>query len=211
VIIFTEGSAGHDNEDVVLVRELPDHPSCWIGAIADGQGGRFGGAKAAQIACESIVNAACELPFQRLTSPGIWWDFFRTADSSVCADSQAGFTTMIAFCVLNGQVHGASCGDSAAYLYNAGLQLVELTAGQEKNPQIGSGRTSCRTFSSTLAKPWSLLATTDGVWKYVGRDKVTDLLKTTTGRDLASLLEASGRLPGSGKFPDDFSFALIEG
>jgi len=113
--------------------------------------------------------------------------------------------------LIKGYVYGASCGDSAAYLCQPAVQIVELTKSQQKNPQIGSGVTSCTFFSSTLVKPWSLLLLTDGVWKYIGLDKIVRLLQTEQGRGLELKLVAAGRLPGSGKFPDDFTFALIEG
>jgi PPM family protein phosphatase len=207
-VIFTEGSEGHQNEDVVVVRRLREG---WLGAVADGQGGRSGGAKAAKLACEAIVNRGCDLEPDALVQSNTWWDLFRAVDRSVVDDSEAGFTTLVGFLILDGYVYGASCGDGAAYLCNANSQLIELTVHQQKNPQIGSGLTSCTFFRSPLVKPWRFLAMTDGVWKYAGREKLAELLTSATGQDLGAKLQAAGRLPGSGKFPDDYSFALIEG
>ena len=208
MIIFTEGSEGHQNEDAIIVNKLREG---WMGAVADGQGGRSGGAEAAKLACEAIVNRGREVEPGMFLQPNTWEDLFRAADRSVADDSEAGFTTLIGFHILDGYVHGASCGDGAAYLYNANSQVIELTVHQQKNPQIGSGITSCTFFRSPLVKPWRFLAMTDGVWKYAGREKLLDLLRNATGQDLNSKLQVAGRLPGSGKFPDDYTFALIEG
>ena len=99
MILFTEGSADHENEDAVLVEPSVSHPECWIGAIADGQGGRYGGAKAARLACQTIVNAAHELPPNSLNRPNVWRELFRISDHAVSTDSEAGFTTLVALCV----------------------------------------------------------------------------------------------------------------
>ena len=206
--IFTEGSEDHENEDAVEVRRIHDG---WIGAVADGQGGRSGGAKAATRACQILLDLGCELESSAFSRPNTWWDLFRTADRSITEDREAGFTTLVAFQIFGGYVYGASCGDGAAYLCNANSQITDLTLHQQKNPQIGSGITSCTFFCSPLAKPWKFLAMTDGVWKYAGREKLTSLLTVANGQDLGLKLEAAGRLPGSGRFPDDYSFALIEG
>ena len=208
MIVFSESSGDHENEDAVQIERLN---AAWIGAIADGQGGRSGGAKAAQLACESIIAAARNTASGFPVDPPFWRALFATADRIVCADPDAGFTTLIAFCVKDGHVYGASCGDSAAYLCHARLHVNDLTVRQDKNPQIGSGMTSCTYFISPVVKPWSLLVMTDGVWKYVGWERITDMLKRVGGEEFRSEITAAGRLPGSGKFPDDFSFALVEG
>jgi len=209
VIFFTEATEGRPNEDAVQVRELGGER--WMGAVADGQGGRAGAAKAAQRACAEVLERTGDLLAGRPSDAIGWWNLFKWIDGQVQRDDEAGLTTLIAFVVESGYVYGAACGDSAAYLYNARTQLLDLTAGQQKNPQIGSGMTSCTFFSSPLAKPWSLLVMTDGVWKYVGRSRIAELLATAGDKDLATRLADAGRLPGSGKFPDDFTFALIEG
>lgn len=209
MISFSEGSPEHENQDFLLVEQLPKSES-WIGAIADGQGGRAGGALAAQLACYSLINAVREIQAASLAGPSKWWELFRSTDQAVTSDSQAGYTTLIGFCITDGYIYGASCGDSAAYLCNSAAQFITLTTNQQKNPQIGSGMTSCTFFSSPLVRPWSFLAATDGVWKYVGLDKVRTLLQSPKETRVSEELKAAGRLPGSGKFPDDFTFSLIE-
>jgi serine/threonine protein phosphatase PrpC len=208
MVVFSEPSDEHENEDAVRIEKLDD---AWIGAIADGQGGRAGGAKASSLACESIMAAVRNSPSGFPVDPPFWRALFATADRAVHDDSEAGLTTLIAFCVKDGHVYGASCGDSAAYLCHARVYVNNLTLRQDKNPQIGSGITACTYFISPVVKPWSLLVMTDGVWKYVGWERINDILKRVGGEEFRSELTAAGRLPGSGKFPDDFSFALIEG
>ena len=211
MIIFSEASADHQNEDAVRVIEATQSPGCWLGAVTDGQGGCPGGAKAAQLACETVIEAANESPSGFPVDPSFWRALFARVDHAVQADFDAGLTSLVAFCVKDGQVYGASCGDSAAYLCLARDYVKNLTSGQDKNPQIGSGMTSSAYFISPTVKPWSLLVMTDGVWKYVGWDRIEEMLKRVWGEELKNELVAAGRLPGSGKYPDDFSFALIEG
>lgn len=204
---FSEGSAGHENEDYLGLNRLPDG---YVGAVTDGQGGQAGGATAARQACEAMLVSIQETQPHLLAGPSQWWELFRSTDQAVQTNPDAGFTTLIAFCIQAGHIYGASCGDSAASLWNAGTQLIDLTAQQRKNPQIGSGVTSCTFFSSPLVEPWALLVMTDGVWKYAGRDKIAELLRNAQNDDFAGKLTAACRLPSSGTFADDFTFVLLE-
>ena len=49
---------------------------------------------------------------------------------------------------------------------------VILTRHQFKDPPVGSGEASFVPFTARLASPWTVLALTDGVWKYAGWDHV---------------------------------------
>ena len=71
-------------------------------------------------------------------------------------------------------VAGASSGDSAALLV-AGRHATELTAGQRKDPPVGSGVATAVPFAVTARGPWRLLVMSDGVWKYVGWDRVVEV------------------------------------
>ena len=59
-------------------------------------------------------------------------------------------------------------------------------------------------------RPWRLLAMSDGVWKYVGWDRIRDLAGRLSGEELLAELQVAARLPRSGQFPDDFTVVLIE-
>jgi hypothetical protein len=56
-----------------------------------------------------------------------------------------------------------------------------------------------------------VLALTDGVWKYVGWDRILQLAARERGPALLFALQEAGRLPGNGGFQDDFTVVLVEG
>ena len=56
-------------------------------------------------------------------------------------------------------------------LVNDGGAAV-LTADQRKNPPVGSGAAVFTEFTAELGHGWRVLGLTDGVWKYVGWDRV---------------------------------------
>lgn len=193
---FSDAGGHPANEDSFLVRELPGG---WLVCIADGQGGRAGGAKAARLACEVVASGA---------TAGL--DILGRADETVASDPEAGFTTLVGF-VLNGDiVVGGSCGDSAVLAVCGSGKLAELTALQFKNPPVGSGEAAFIPFEAELVRPWRILAMTDGVWKYVGWPRVRELAARLGGEELLAALQAAARLPGSGRFPDDFTVVLLE-
>jgi serine/threonine protein phosphatase PrpC len=191
---FSEAGGHATNEDAFLVREVADRPGRWLVCVADGQGGRAGGARAARMACDCIAEGR---------DP-------READAIVAADPEAGFTTLVAFGVTGDAIEGVSCGDSAALLVCGSGKTTELTKLQRKNPPVGSGEAEFSLFKAAPVRPWRLLAMTDGVWKYVGWDRVRDLASRLGGAELLAALRAAARLPRSGQFQDDFTVVLIE-
>ena len=51
----------------------------------------------------------------------------------------------------------------------------------------------------------------DGVWKYAGWPAITQAASILRGEALLGALQARARLPGSGRFSDDFTLVLLEG
>jgi len=199
---FSEAGGHPANEDAFVVQVIPNTPDGWLVCIADGQGGRAGGAKAAQVACETAVcNAGRE---------GYHPDILSRADQAVAAQHEAGFTTLIAFSVEGNCVKGASCGDSAVLALCGSGSITELTAHQFKNPPGGSGEAIFVPFEMKLTRPWKILAMTDGVWKYVGWQRVRELARELGGKELLAALQSAARLPRSGEFQDDFTVVLLE-
>ena len=88
--------------------------------------------------------------------------------------------------------------------------VVELTRGQEKNPPVGSGSAIGVAFVETVEPPWRLLIVTDGVWKYVGWQRLVAATRNYSGDALTGELQRAARLPGSGRFQDDFTVVLME-
>jgi serine/threonine protein phosphatase PrpC len=212
-IIFSCSEAGGHptNEDAFEVRQHPGGPSCWLCALADGQGGRAGGAEAARLACRTVIEVASSQPISSALMTRMWVAALRRADERVAADRRAGYTTLIGFAVGGGQVVGASSGDSAVWLADADRYISDLTARQVKNPPVGSGGAVPSPFAARLPASWLVLAMSDGVWKYVGRDRIRELLRESRGRELLDALRAQARLPRSGSLPDDFTVVVLQG
>src|SRR5262245_55649515 len=120
---FSEAGGHPANEDAFLVQQLPGDSEGWLVCIADGQGGRAGGAKAARLACEAVAAGGSSQP-----------DVLSRADAAVAADPEAGFTTLIGLVVRGDIVTGASCGDSAVLAVCGSGGITELTRLQFKNP-----------------------------------------------------------------------------
>src|SRR5207253_11431307 len=108
-----------------------------------------------------------------------------------------------------GRVAGASSGDSAALLVSGG-KAHELTAGQQKNPPVGSGAAVAVPFAATVKEPWRVLVMSDGVWKYVGWDQVGEVACRACGSGIIAELQRLARLPRSGRFQDDFTVVVLE-
>lgn len=210
--VFSYSEAGgHDvNEDSFAVQPHPADPSCWLCVLADGQGGQAGGAEAAQLATHTVIEALTALPVDSLSASATWNSVFRRADEAVCKDGRAGFTTLVGFAIAGRQIIGASSGDSAVCLIDAGDRIFDLTRHQIKNPPVGSGAAVFVPFAAKLPESWSVLAMSDGVWKYVGWDRICELAAKCRGEALLSALQQQARLSGSGKFQDDFTAVIVQ-
>ncbi len=209
VASFSEVGGHSVNEDVFAVQPHLSKPDLWICFLADGQGGQPGGRAAAGRACQTALDAAIRCPTEQLIDPRSWSDILRLADSAVQTDTTAGFTTLIGFGVSHQRVVGASCGDSAVMLLN-GSEIIDLTSKKRKNPPIGSGAAVPISFSAPLTLPWKILAMSDGVWKYVGFERIEDSASRLSGAELLTDLQQVARLPGNGKFQDDFTVVVLE-
>jgi serine/threonine protein phosphatase PrpC len=199
---FTEAGGHPANEDVLLVRHSPGEPEGCLVWVADGQGGRAGGAKAARLACDAAASHA--------GNADDWPDMLAQADRAVAADPEAGFTTLLGFAVWGDTLLGASCGDSAVLAVCGSGEITELTRLQYKNPPVGSGEAVFMPFEAELVRPWKVLAMTDGVWKYVGWQRVRELATTLGDEELLAALQSAARMPGNGQFQDDFTVVLVE-
>jgi serine/threonine protein phosphatase PrpC len=188
----------------------PVEKSGWIGALADGQGGQAGGGEAARLACRAVIEAVSPQPVRSLAVASTWLSALRLADERVCADRNAGYTTLIGFAVAGGHVIGAANGDSALWLAGADGHILDLTARQAKNPPIGCGGAAPAPFAAKLPKSWIVLAMSDGVWNGVGRERVAERLRQSRGQALLDALLADARLPWSGGLGDDFTAVVLE-
>lgn len=208
-VSFSEAGGHPDNEDAFVISQHPLDPAAWFCCVADGQGGRAGGGRAAKLACETAAGLVRGQSPAGLIDPRFWLTLLRTVDEAVERDPAAGFTTFVGLAVIRGRVVGVSHGDSAAVIATA-EELHKLTFGQHKNPPVGSGSATPVPFQTVPVPPWKLLAVTDGVWKYVGWLRLADAARRFAGAALIDELQRAARLPGSGGLQDDFTVVLLE-
>ncbi len=210
IFTFTECGGHARNEDAFAIASHPDDSSCCICALADGQGGRAGGRDAAQIACRVAIETSLSHSPKQLARPNSWPTILRAADDSVYGSSDAGFTTLVAACIMASAVCGASSGDSAAIVLTGGKDHHQLTNNQIKNPPVGSGVAEFVPFASRLIAPWLVLLMSDGVWKYAGWDTIVSIITQHDGQAMIDSLQDSARLPVSGDFQDDFTVLAVQ-
>ena len=169
---WTEPGGHDENQDSAAVQAVEGDALAFLCAIADGQGGQTGAALASAIACKSCLETTSSYRLNQLLSPSNWPDILSESDRAVAAAEGAGYTTLAAFCLTENALCGSSSGDSAVLLLNANQSPLILTSNQEKNPPVGSGGATFVPFAARLIYPWTVLAMTDGVWKYVGWESV---------------------------------------
>lgn len=196
------------NEDAFAIQPLEAGGILCV--VADGQGGRSGGAQASRLACRVCMEVAVGQSAKRLLLPGTWSEIVHAADAAVLADSAAGFTTLVAFCIGHGFVCGGSNGDSAAVVVNADNSYTCLTEKQRKNPPVGSGAAAVELFSAQLMEPWKVLAMTDGVWKYASWESVARAAGEKNGNALIDSIHSAALSQRSKSLQDDFTLVVIQ-
>jgi hypothetical protein len=209
-VTHTEVGGHAHNEDAFVLRPHPDDPDSYLCAVADGQGGQSGGGAAARLACDTFLKVASQATLAELTVLGVWDDILAFVDRAVSADPHAGFTTLVAFCAARGFLAGASCGDSALVLAEPNQEPLVLTARQSKDPPVGSGGAVFVPFFIKPEAPWTALAMTDGVWKFVGWDAILRVAAGGADDIVRSLRQGAG-LPGGGALQDDFTLVVLCG
>jgi hypothetical protein len=207
--MHTEPGGHVENQDRVEVHVVPGSGDGYVCALADGQGGQAGAALAAAIACQSCHAGASAFRRVQLLSPFIWSEILRQSDEAVADAEHAGFTTLIGFCLTDNALCGCSSGDSAVVVLSAGEPPRILTKHQMKNPPVGSRGAVFVPFTVRLLSPWTVLAMSDGVWKYAGWDSI--LASKGTGETIIHALREKAALPRTGQLQDDFTLVVFQG
>jgi hypothetical protein len=203
-------AGGHPhNEDAFVIRPHPADPQSYLCAVADGQGGQPGGGPAARRACDVFLDVAGRATLAELRSLRTWDDILAHVDRTVADDPHAGFTTLVTFCVAGNHLAGASCGDSALVLAEPRQEPLVLTARQCKDPPVGSGGAVFIPFAIKLRPPWTVLAMTDGVWKYAGWERVHQAAAAPAPDEVLRALRRDAGLPGTGALQDDFTLVVL--
>lgn len=178
-------------EDKVLLRILGDRH---IFAVVDGAGGTTGGLAAAKFLCDEIW--ACEKP------PESWVDWLDDVDSKMALNGTAGLAAAVVIEIRrDGDAFGASVGDCEAWLFDYG-DFDSLTHSQVRRPLLGSGSAVPVGFSMQLVPGRTLVASTDGLWKYMSRKLIAKAAGTESLDAATSALVEGVRL-ASGSFQDD--------
>ncbi len=161
--------------------------------LADGAGGTAGGAEAADI----VLAAA--LALARQATPFDCIQFLQQIDLQL---QIVGETTAVIAVVHDGQISGASVGDSGAWLIEA-TRTLDLTAQQRHKPLLGSGSAMPVAFGP---QPFSgrLLLASDGLLKYVPQQRISGLINDLAVDEAAAALIDAARLP-SGALCDDIA------
>ncbi len=167
--------------------------------LADGAGGVSGGKEAAQFV--SHVSHLTEL--DSLHSPEEFEAYLRNMDAHIYSDPLLGETTAIIGKIHNGELIGASVGDSECWLLSDEFDY-ELTSMKVNKPLLGSSSSQPIGFGP-IGFHGVILIGSDGLFKYAEREKIKEL--SLSSNSVAANYVALAQLR-SGVFPDDV--AVIE-
>ena len=86
-IFHSEAGDSHVNEDALAAVRHPHDENALICVLADGQGGQFGGAEAAQLALETGLQLALQRQSDDLLLNATWREILRRVDEVVEAEN----------------------------------------------------------------------------------------------------------------------------
>ena len=166
--------------------------------VADGAGGRRGGKEAAVMAVELVRQKANEL-----LDADSCVTLLQSMDQSISRDKAAGETTCAVAVVTEGEVYGASVGDSGVWSINES-GFVNLTERQSRKPFIGSGSAWPLLFECRRTRGGFLLLATDGLIKYTSSERIIASFRNQDASEIARKLIELVRY-SSGALPDDIT------
>jgi serine/threonine protein phosphatase PrpC len=192
-------SAGNPvNQDRGLV--IDDGPQVVL-CVADGAGGRSGGAEASSLAVELVRQNASQL-----SNADSCAEVLRNMDAVIAKDSIGGETTCALVIVTSEEVFGASVGDSGVWIIPEDGDHMDITQGQQRKPFVGSGSAWPVSFRLPRQIGYLLLAT-DGLLKYTSAERIVAACREHAPDVAAQRLVELVRYP-SGALPDDVTIIL---
>jgi PPM family protein phosphatase len=200
VVVASRLASGARGEDRIAVER---GAAGLLVVVADGAGGTAGGAEAAQAVCDAVVEA-----FRARSSGGAAWDgFLRLVDATLAKADHGGFSTAVVVEIVDGQVAGASVGDSGAWLV-APDGIVDLTERQVHKPLLGSGAARPVAFGPVSLRG-RVLVGTDGLFKYASRARIASATVEGTAEAAVAALVDAVRLR-NGTLQDDVAVVVCE-
>jgi serine/threonine protein phosphatase PrpC len=170
--------------------------------VADGAGGVTGGAVAADVLCRAVVEQC------RCGKVADWSEWLAQFDRSMAGSGTAGLAAaVVAEVADDGIVTGASVGDCEAWAFARGEPLG-LTSGQLRKPLLGEGKAMPVPFEARIGQG-TLIIATDGLWKYMSRDRIAKAAAVRPLDTAAASLIDGVRLK-SGALQDDVAVVVCE-
>ena len=171
-----------------------------LAVVADGVGGRSGGAAAA----DAVVGAARRLAEAgRAGDPADW---LRDLDRRLVVSGAVGETTAVVADLSDRYVLVGAVGDSVAWAV-AGDRVVDLTPLARAKPWVGSGAAAPAAFGRPVGSFDTLLLATDGLTKYAPREAIRDAIRSAPLDQAPRRLIELVRYP-SGRLPDDVAVVV---
>lgn len=173
--------------------------------VADGVGGRAGGARAAEQVLSSIAR---RLPgLKALHKASTWQQLMEAIDADLKADGGGGETTAVVVAVTPSGLAGAAVGDSEAWMVPAPAEGPLILAGRgRRKPYLGYGMATPESFVAGKLDG-TLLVATDGLFKFADVERILAAVKAS---DLKAAASAVAELPKSseGVYHDDVAAVL---
>jgi PPM family protein phosphatase len=189
-------------EDRIEVIPLPDRS---VFVVVDGAGGVSGGAAAAETVCKAVVDWCRQ---GKVADWPEWSEWLTHIDREISRSRSCGLAAAVVVEIRNdGKITGASVGDCEAWVFVNGTTPKNLTAEQIRKPLLGEG-TAIPVGFEACVNGGTLLAATDGLWKYLDRARIA---KATAIRPLATAADAlvDGVRLRSGALQDDVAVAIV--
>jgi serine/threonine protein phosphatase PrpC len=146
------------NEDTFIIEREPVP----FAAVFDGAGN----AEQAALRAARFFKTLLTDQIAKVADPKAWENWVRLMDSRLMGGGQSTFVGMAASDIEDGQVVGASAGNSRAYLI--GENGVRIISAEGSPGRLGSGRAEGKTFSLKLGHHDMLLLMSDGAWVPIG-------------------------------------------
>ncbi len=196
----TRNVSGGRNEDRLVVVQAGGR---LMAVVADGAGGVGNAARTAQ----DICLAAEQEMLTRRQHEVAWDSFLGALDVALSARGEGGESTAVVVEFHDGEVRGASVGDSGVWMLGK-TGALELSGGQVRKPLIGTGLARPVPFGPRRVEGRVLLAT-DGLWKCAAPPAIAAAACVQDLDGAADALVDAVRLK-SGGLQDDVALVLVE-